>query len=161
LVQVLLNECLKNFEAKRGENMPKKIAVLFGGESAESFVSKDTAEGVIGALNRLGHTVVPIEFNSATILNDLSYARPDLVFNAMHGKYGEDGRLQGLLDVLKIPYTHSGLTPTSIGLNKRITKAIARSLGMSCARDLVISSDDGNEYIKNTLKQRASSLVLY
>lgn len=86
-----------------------RVAVLYGGISAEREVSLSTGEQVISALREAGYEVTPVEVTEdlGAVIAALS-PPPDAVFNALHGRYGEDGAIQGVLDWLGIPYTHSG-----------------------------------------------------
>lgn len=97
------------------------IAVLMGGWSAERAVSLMSGEGVAKALESRGHQVsrVDMDRNIAAVLQDI---RPDMVFNALHGTPGEDGRVQGMLDLMQIPYTHSGMAASVIAIDKQLTK---------------------------------------
>ena len=97
------------------------VAVLMGGWSAEREVSLVTGEGVAQALEGLGHRVTRIDMdrNLALVLDGI---RPDVVFNALHGTPGEDGTVQGMLDLMGIKYTHSGLVTSVIAIDKELTK---------------------------------------
>jgi D-alanine-D-alanine ligase len=100
---------------------PLHIAVLMGGWSAEREVSLTSGAGVADALEGLGHRVTRIDMDRDVALR-LAEARPDVVFNALHGHPGEDGSVQGMLDLMGIPYTHSGLTTSVIAIDKELTK---------------------------------------
>ena len=91
----------------------KKIVVLCGGWNSEREVSLRSGEGVYQALIKLGYNVEKVDF-SHQIFEDLKRIKPDIVFNSLHGQYGEDGRIQGVLDILEIPYTHSGLIASAV-----------------------------------------------
>ncbi len=97
------------------------IAVLMGGWSAEREVSLMSGNGVADALESRGHKVsrVDMDRNLAMVLDAI---RPDVVFNALHGTPGEDGTVQGMLDLMQIPYTHSGLVTSVIAIDKELTK---------------------------------------
>ncbi len=97
------------------------VAVLMGGWSAERQVSLMSGGGVADALESLGHRVTRIDMdrNLALVLDAL---RPDVVFNALHGTPGEDGTVQGLMDLMGIRYTHSGLATSVIAIDKELTK---------------------------------------
>jgi D-alanine-D-alanine ligase len=97
------------------------IAVLMGGWSAEREVSLTSGAGVADALESLGHRVTRVDMdrNIARVLEEL---RPDVVFNALHGTPGEDGTVQGLMDLMGIKYTHSGLETSVIAIDKELTK---------------------------------------
>ena len=100
------------------------VAVLMGGWSAEREVSLMSGKGVVEALRERGWTkVTPVDMdrNIGAVLTAL---RPDVVFNALHGTPGEDGTVQGMLDLMQMPYTHSGCTTSAIAIDKELTKAV-------------------------------------
>ncbi len=100
---------------------PLHIAVLMGGWSAEREVSLLSGSGVADALELLGHRVTRIDMDR-DVAARLAEAAPDLVFNALHGTPGEDGSVQGLLDLMGLRYTHSGLATSVIAIDKVLTK---------------------------------------
>lgn len=111
--------------------MSKKVLVMMGGFSAEREVSLVTGQGVTEALKKLGYEVIAFDLKDIRALFEiLQKEKPDVVFNALHGNWGEDGEIQGVLDLLQIPYTHSGLLASAIGMNKHLTKKIAGSVGI-------------------------------
>lgn len=97
------------------------VAVLMGGWSAEREVSLMSGAGIADALESRGHRVTRIDMGRDVALR-LAEAKPDLVFNALHGTPGEDGTVQGMLDLMGIPYTHSGLVTSVIAIDKQLTK---------------------------------------
>lgn len=97
------------------------VAVLMGGWSAEREVSLVSGEGVAKACEALGHRVTRIDMDRDVALR-LHEAKPDVVFNALHGSPGEDGTVQGMLDLMGIKYTHSGLATSVIAIDKQLTK---------------------------------------
>ena len=97
------------------------VAVLMGGWSAEREVSLVSGEGVAKACEALGHRVTRIDMDRDVALR-LHEARADVVFNALHGSPGEDGTIQGMLDLMGITYTHSGLATSVIAIDKQLTK---------------------------------------
>lgn len=119
----------------------KKIAVVYGGPSNEAEVSARTANAVFEALQRQKFNSVKIEF-SKKIAEELLQNKIDIVFNAMHGSYGEDGCLQGLLEVLRIPYTHSGVLATALGMSKPLTKQIVKDHGVNLAKGVVKKANE-------------------
>lgn len=121
----------------------KKIAVVFGGPSSEAEVSAKTSDAVYRALKARDFNVHKLEF-SENIATDLKNNSIDIVFNAMHGLYGEDGSLQGLLEVVKIPYTHSGVIASAMAMNKQITKQIASNKGVNIASGKVLKGNNIN-----------------
>lgn len=102
-----------------------------GGFSAEREISLITGSGVCEALLKKGYKVVPYDLtDTMDFISALEKEKPDVVFNALHGNWGEDGEIQGLLDMLQIPYTHSGLKASAVGMDKDITKWVCQSLGI-------------------------------
>jgi D-alanine-D-alanine ligase len=97
------------------------IAVLMGGWSAEREVSLMSGNGVADALEGLGHRVTRIDLDR-NVAATLAEAKPDVVFNALHGTPGEDGSVQGMLDLMGIRYTHSGMVTSVIAIDKQLTK---------------------------------------
>lgn len=107
-----------------------KVAVLFGGTSAERAVSLKSGQAVLEALTGAGVDAYGIDAG-ADLAQRLITERPDRVFIALHGRGGEDGSLQGLLESLRIPYTGSGVMASALGMDKLRTKLIWQSLGLS------------------------------
>jgi D-alanine-D-alanine ligase len=108
------------------------VAVLMGGWSAERNVSLSSGKGCADALESEGYEVTRVDAdrNLAAVLQEL---RPDVCFNALHGRWGEDGCVQGLLEVLNIPYTHSGVMASAVAMNKEQTKSIVAQHGVPVA----------------------------
>src|SRR5699024_1079754 len=105
----------------------KKIAVLCGGPSSEREISLRSAKNVLATLKRLGYEnseLIDIDKNIAQVLLE---KKIDIVYNAMHGRFGEDGCLQGLLEILEIPYTGCGVMASSVCMNKDYTKNVLRN----------------------------------
>ena len=100
-----------------------KVAVLMGGPSAERDVSLSTGRECAQALREAGYEVVELDAG-ADLAQRLADLRPDVCFNALHGRWGEDGCVQGLLEWLRIPYTHSGVLTSALTLDKQRTKAL-------------------------------------
>ena len=114
--------------------MFKKVLVLMGGFSHEREVSLVSGKGVAEALREKDFDVVEYDLqNGWDFVETLKKEKPDVVFNALHGNWGEDGEVQGLLDVLQIPYTHSGMRASLLGMDKDVTKYLARSCGIKVA----------------------------
>ena len=99
----------------------KHIIVLMGGPSAEAEVSRRTGAAIAEALISKGYHVSTLELNPRTVLQDIENLKGDVVFNAIHGRYGEDGALQGALEMAEIPYTGSGIMAHSVGMNKKVS----------------------------------------
>ena len=116
------------------------IVVLMGGWSAERPVSLMSGEGVAEALRERGFanvTTVDMDRNVAQVLAGI---RPDVVFNALHGTPGEDGTIQGLLDLMQIPYTHSGLETSVIAIDKELTKMVLVPHGIRMPKGKIVES---------------------
>jgi D-alanine-D-alanine ligase len=121
----------------------KQVAVLYGGISAEREVSLASGQQVIAALQARGYDVRPIEVGGdlAAVLTALD-PKPDAVFNALHGRFGEDGVIQGVLDWLNIPYTHSGVRASALAMNKDASRAVFAAAGLPIARGRVIGIEE-------------------
>jgi D-alanine-D-alanine ligase len=133
-----------------------KILVLFDQLSEEGLPSKMTKEHAIESLIKKGFNVLELQFDIKTIYADLLEIKPDVVFNAMHGKIGEDGRLQSLLDIMKIKYTHDNHFISSIGFNKNYTKSLMESVGVPVANGILLNRNDilSGEYLQNDLTKK-------
>ena len=116
----------------------KHVAVLMGGWSAERPVSLVTGRGCAEALRDEGFKVSEIDVGR-DIADVLSRLKPDVCFNALHGQWGEDGCIQGLLEVLGIPYTHSGLLASAVAMHKERAKAVFRTAGLPVVGSTVVS----------------------
>ena len=116
------------------------VAVLMGGWSAEREVSLSSGAGVADALESLGHRVTRIDMdrNLAQLLGEL---KPDVVFNALHGTPGEDGTVQGLMDLMGIKYTHSGLETSVIAIDKELTKMLLVPHGVRMPAGQIVESE--------------------
>lgn len=117
-----------------------KVAVLMGGWSAEREVSLVTGRGVAAACRALGHETVEIDMGRDVALR-LAEAAPDVVFNALHGTPGEDGSIQGMLDLMGLPYTHSGLVTSVIAIDKQLTKQALSPHGIRLPGGHVVKSE--------------------
>ena len=113
--------------------------VLMGGWSAEREVSLTSGRGIAEALRRLGHRVTEIDMGRDVAARMLE-ARPDVVFNALHGTPGEDGTVQGMLDLMSIPYTHSGLAASVVAIDKELTKTVLSAAGIRMPGGKVIEA---------------------
>jgi D-alanine-D-alanine ligase len=116
-----------------------RVAVLYGGISAEREVSLSTGRQVIDALRESGFDVDPIDVGHdlGAVIAALT-PKPDAVFNALHGRFGEDGAIQGVLDWLGIPYTHSGVRASSVAMDKVAAKALFVSAGLPVAKGRMV-----------------------
>lgn len=119
---------------------PWHVAVLMGGWSAERPVSLSSGEGVARALESRGHRVTRIDMDRDVALR-LAEAKPDVVFNALHGVPGEDGTVQGMMDLMGLTYTHSGLATSVIAIDKQLTKQALAPHGIPMPGGQVVSSE--------------------
>lgn len=124
--------------------MVKKVALLVGGWSAERDVSLNKGKAVEAALREAGYdlTVIDVRKDLKALIKELEAAKPDAVFNNLHGRGGEDGLVQSVLEILEIPYTHSGVMASSIAMNKPMTKRVAMTVGVQTAEGVVASKQD-------------------
>ncbi|WP_380873905.1 D-alanine--D-alanine ligase [Sphingomonas sp. DBB INV C78] len=119
---------------------PLHVAVLMGGWSSEREVSLTSGAGVADALESLGHKVTRIDMGRDVALK-LHEAKPDVVFNALHGTPGEDGTIQGLLDIMGLKYTHSGLATSVIAIDKQLTKNELVPHGVRMPEGVIVASE--------------------
>ena len=121
--------------------MSLHIAVLMGGWSAEREVSLMSGAGIAEALESLGHRVTRIDMDR-DVAARLAEAKPDVVFNALHGTPGEDGSVQGLLDLMGLTYTHSGLATSVIAIDKQLTKLLLVPAGIPMPGGRIVKSEE-------------------
>ena len=123
--------------------MSKHVAVIYGGWSAERPVSLSSGTECIKALREKGYRGTEIDAGRdlAAQLAAID-PKPDVVFNALHGRWGEDGCVQGLLEIMGIPYTHSGVRASSIAMDKMSAKAMFMEYDIPCARHVWVSRDE-------------------
>jgi len=114
----------------------RKISVLMGGRSAEREVSLSSGRGVVKALREEGFDASPLDPGDNPG-QQLFEAGPDAVFNALHGRFGEDGTVQGLLELMRIPYTHSGVLSSALAMHKERTKDVYRAAGLPVVKSIV------------------------
>ncbi|HEX4408222.1 MAG TPA: D-alanine--D-alanine ligase [Xanthobacteraceae bacterium] len=123
------------------QHSAKHVAVLMGGWSAEREVSLRSGNACAAALTRRGYQVTPIDVGR-DIAAALTAAKPDVALNVLHGRPGEDGTLQGLLEILDIPYSHSGVMASAVAMQKDTAKTMFRAAGVPVAEDRVVSRFD-------------------
>lgn len=114
------------------------VAVLMGGWSAEREVSLSSGRECAKALMNAGFKVVEVDVKRDTIVHVLRDLRPDVAFNALHGKWGEDGCASALLETLQIPYTHSGVLASSVAMHKEKSKILFRAAGVPVAESILV-----------------------
>ena len=119
---------------------PIHVAVLMGGWSSERPVSLITGNGVADALERVGYRVTRLDMGR-DIAARLAEVKPDVVFNALHGTPGEDGTVQGMMDLMGLKYTHSGLATSVIAIDKQLTKSALVPHGIPMPGGMVVESE--------------------
>ena len=123
--------------------MSSHVVVLMGGWSAEREVSLVSGAAVANALSSVGYQVTSIDVqrDMSSLLGRL-YPKPDVVFNALHGRYGEDGCVQGLLNILNIPYTHSGVLASALAMDKPMAKRLMKDAGITVADHQIVTREE-------------------
>ncbi len=116
----------------------KHVAVLMGGLSAERSVSLKTGQACALALEGEGYRVTRVDVGR-DLAEVLAWLKPDVVFNALHGRFGEDGIVQGILEMLRIPYTHSGVLASALAMQKDRAKSVMKAAGVPVAEGLTVS----------------------
>lgn len=117
--------------------MTKHVAVLMGGLSAEREISLRSGEACAKALEEQGYRVSRVDVGRDAA-NVLAALEPDVAFNALHGKFGEDGCIQGVLELLRIPYTHSGVMASAVAMQKDIAKVVMAAAGVPVPKGRVV-----------------------
>src|SRR5438445_2011081 len=118
--------------------MSKHVAVLMGGWSAEREISLRSGRACANAAERVGFRVTRVDVGR-DIANVLTTLKPDVALNVLHGRPGEDGTLQGILEVLGVPYSHSGVLASSLAMQKDVAKVVFQAAGVPVADGLVVS----------------------
>jgi len=126
-----------------------KIAILMGGPSAEVEVSRNTGKAIAEALKSKGYNVITMELHPATVMQELKEQKIEMVFNALHGLYGEDGRIQSILESMDMPYTSSGVVASVLSMDKSVTKRIFTAENIPTAEYLIFNKkfDINNDMI--------------
>lgn len=123
---------------------PKHVAVLMGGFSSEREVSLASGNPCADGLERAGYRVTRVDVGRdiARVLDEL---KPDVAFNALHGPFGEDGAIQGILEYLAIPYTHSGVLASALAMDKQRAKTVAKAAGVPIAQSRLVTRAEAAE----------------
>ena len=122
----------------------KKVVVLAYGVSSEKEVSMQSGQGVFDALLKKGYDahLVKVTVDVLSLVQTLQQIKPDVVFNALHGRFGEDGNIQGLLNLMGIPYTHSGVLASALGMDKHYAKILFELAGIPVAPEKLVTLYD-------------------
>ncbi len=132
------------------------VGVIVGGPSREANVSRSTGKAVYNALKSLGYQVVLIEYDPPNLAGQLQEYGVDTVFLALHGKYGEDGTIQGMLELLGIPYTGSGVLSSAITMDKIMSSRLFKAAGIRMAKSHPYFHQAGIPNIVKDIEQRFS-----
>ncbi len=127
-----------------GDRAITRVAVLCGGFSAEREVSLVSGRAAASALEQSGYdvTTIDVPHDMPALTASLAEAKPEVVFNALHGRYGEDGCIQGLLDMMGLPYTNSGRMASTLAMDKNIAKRLFDAAGLPVAEDVIVTYED-------------------
>jgi D-alanine-D-alanine ligase len=125
----------------KGDSDTLHIVVVFGGISAEREPSLLSAKNLLTSIKDMNYRITPVDMG-VDIAEVLRKLNPDVVFNMLHGTYGEDGCIQGVLEILGIPYTHSGLLSSAIALDKIYSQQLFIQAGIKCPKRVVINQGD-------------------
>lgn len=137
----------------------RHIAVLMGGLSPESEVSEMSGKSVIAALKELGEKFTVIN-PTRNLAEQLRAVNPDVVFNALHGNYGEDGAIPGVLEAMNIPYTHSGILASAIAFNKQMTKDVVSVKGVRTPKAIYLSKEELVKMLESGKEPMARPFVI-
>ena len=122
----------------------KRVSVLMGGPSAEREVSLNSGANCAAALKEAGYKVSTIDVTRdlPKLLKDIKAQKPDVLFNALHGRWVEDGNIQGILNYLGIPYTHSGVMASAIAMDKPTAKRLFVDAGLGCPKGVLLHKSE-------------------
>jgi D-alanine-D-alanine ligase len=120
--------------------MTVHVVVLMGGWSSERSVSLSSGAGIVAAIESLGHKVTGLDMQR-DVAEQLARLKPDVVFNALHGAPGEDGSVQGLMDLMDIAYTHSGLCASAVAMDKQLSKTLLTAAGIRMPAGHIVESN--------------------
>ena len=119
----------------------KRVAVVYGGWSSEREVSVSSGTQMLRAAQAAGYDAVGIDA-TRDLARQIADAKPDVILNGLHGPWGEDGCVQGLFEILDIPYSHSGVTASAIAMDKRKSKAVYMQAGLDIAKDVAVTREE-------------------
>lgn len=137
-----------------------KIVVLMGGPSTEAEVSRNTGSAIAEALSSIGYTVTIMEYDPHHVVENLKTVGADVVFIALHGKYGEDGTIQSVLELARIPYTGSGVTSSAITMDKIMSSHLFKQAHLPMADSKAYYLKDGKAEVKEDILRHFSLPVV-
>ncbi len=129
------------------------VAVLLGGLSHEAEISRRTGAAITEALCSLGYKVIPVEYEPDSVLKKLQEIQAKTVFIALHGKYGEDGTIQSVLELAGIPYTGSGVSSSAVTMDKILSSRVFKSAGIHMAFSIPYYLSDGIDKVENSIRK--------
>ena len=133
----------------------KKISILQGGISDESEISLLSAKEVYRTLkNKYNVTLIDVNRDCTKLISDIKKSKPDIIFNCLHGYFGEDGQIQSILNYLEIPYTHSGVLTSSILMNKYFSKILFEKLGVATPNGNLIAKINSSGHNKGPMMEK-------
>ena len=139
--------------------MRSSIVILMGGLSRERNISLLTGKACSGALKKRGYKVLELDAKGYFAAK-LKKLKPKLVFNALHGKYGEDGFVQSILESLKIPYTHSGVLSSSLAMDKELSKLLFKKYKIKTPNYFIANSEDNINYFRKLKNKKINFPVV-
>lgn len=137
-----------------------RIVVLMGGPSREAPVSRNTGTAIAEALASIGYQVIPLEYDPHHVVEQLKAEKADAVFIALHGKYGEDGTIQSVLELARIPYTGSGVTSSAITMDKIMSSHFFKQAGLPMAFSKPYYLKDGKAQVEKDIRDSFSFPVV-
>lgn len=149
----------REYDAKMAKqtDVRPRIAVLMGGKSSEREVSLITGDRIAGVLEALEFPVERIDVGSS-LWEDISAARPDVAFIALHGKWGEDGTVQSVLELMGIPYTGSGVLASALAMDKSVSKLVFKAAGLPVAKHVSVSSESWHSEPEPVIRRVSSEV---
>ena len=117
----------------------KRVAVVYGGWSSERDVSLSSGEQMLAAAKSAGYDAVGVDLQKDIFVDQIREVEPDVILNGLHGPWGEDGCVQGLFELLEIPYSHSGVRASALAMDKIVSKAIYMMHGLDVAKDVRVT----------------------
>ena len=133
--------------------MKKRILIISGGISKERLISLDTGNQVAEELSKNGYKVKIVEPNYK-LINVIKFFKPEVIFNALHGQFGEDGYIQTILETTGIPYTHSGVIPSAIAMDKDLSKKIFLQNGIKTPKYITYSFNLQNSILLKIIEKK-------
>ena len=140
--------------------MTKRIAILSGGDSMEAKVSRNSGKAIETALSKTYQEVKQIELDKSVVPNLLAF-NPDVIFPALHGPPGEDGTVQGLLDILGFPYVGSGVRSSAVAMDKILAKQVFKEAGLPLANHVIANQEiDASELLRKITSNLGNSICI-